>query len=1314
LISFLEILTSTSEQEAPESGQADSGAATDSEATMAGRAVSPQEDTQLLSATGDEIARGTVKPSSVDRQNPSPAQRMIGDESGPRANSGVPGVANGESGIATTNGRSMPIHSAATVVSPYVMPQAQNSASGNTFQKTLANASGLETSEDVSMNSGANTVAGVRATSRPASGYGTTSTVSVAGKSSDGSKTAAAPVDQKEPSTEQTPSAPENGRLTKVESLGLVKEESMPATSKLKGVLAFSTAESVATTASPLKRTSPSVDTDTQIPAGASVQRFSRSGVMSDGKKTLDESSSLTRVASQRQAIPVPSITVKGSGIATATRSADQDGPGQTRPSAPGRSQLPTATTAAVLNGVVWRSALDDRSVSPASAANVTSLPAQSLEWNVAAAGTSPRTTAGDSALEISAGGPMDTGERSPGSKLNAPFSAPVKFASSTTQSPAQTRPSVNAPERTLVSEPELNRSGIQSVEVGSRAYPGEMRVVPSAPVKFSGSSSQLPTQTGALGSAPQRLIPDGSDRHLFGNVLIDTTGKAQVNQTHTFVSPTTARSITSAPAPATTAAPAQVIQFGKLLEPTLVSAPAGQDSGKASILSGAERLTEVPSEAASTLAKTSGSTALPNVRTRPNVDTDREITRSTSGDEAPEKTRGNANADAQARETSVLASSAVAAPISFAQTSAMTRPISEAIAPVHVSAEAPERHVSASGLVDDGSQRISEGLSEAASTLAKTAGSIPQSAVEARQTVVTVPEITRNTSDREAPKNILPNTIADAQASETTVLASSAVTLPVSFAQPAVMTQPVSDAIAPEQASAQVPEGRVSGSNFADDRARRIPIELSVSNPDPATISGAPSQPRMQTISSGGTIELLPSNAPTQDASENGPIEKRVEADEITGWANQLSKAQSPSEVENGSAPIAAAALPVDHDMALPDKARSGQENGTRTEDGSPAAPAQIDNVHAAPIAQEAAPKQFISPSVPDIASPQQTKTTQQSAMPPKPLSQTVPQIASVDGKPATAANSSARTSDRPEIAASAAEEVFMPPIDLPMIVVPATSENGKPPAGNAVEKAESSASGPGNPQVANAADAAIGKTTDTKSGSGDTSQHGVQNTPQSSQGPQADPSHTADSAPRTSESGASLTQVQPQTVPMQAQPADTATAHRVSDASEVATRSGEQQGVPASIHSDGGELAATSSINTAKLMQTMSESEMHVGMRSSEFGDISIRTSITDQQMVTRISLDHSELSQAISAHVSSMQTKLGEDSGLNASIEVHNLGSSHSGEPGQSSQREQRALHQSSQNGNALFPPEEETGMSMAALVNAGNGNRLDIRA
>jgi hypothetical protein len=98
----------------------------------------------------------------------------------------------------------------------------------------------------------------------------------------------------------------------------------------------------------------------------------------------------------------------------------------------------------------------------------------------------------------------------------------------------------------------------------------------------------------------------------------------------------------------------------------------------------------------------------------------------------------------------------------------------------------------------------------------------------------------------------------------------------------------------------------------------------------------------------------------------------------------------------------------------------------------------------------------------------------------------------------------------------------------------------------------------------------------------------------------------------------------------------------------------------------------------------------------------------------MVTRISLDHSELSQAISAHVSTMQTKLGADSGLSTSIEVHNLGSSLSGEPGQSSQRDQRPFHQPGQSSAASFVPEEESGVSMAAMANAGSGNRLDIRA
>lgn len=1307
LISFLEILTSASEQEAPESGQADSGAATDAEAPLAGRAASPPEDIRWLSAPEDEIVRGAGVLPAVDQQTPSEAWKVAGEESSPQISNGILGAVNQEPRLTTDNGTSVPIHSAASVVSSYAKPSAQNSAFGNTFQKTLVRASWRETSEEASMNPGANTIAGAGATSRPASRYESTSTVSVGGRGSDGSKTTSAPVDRQELSTEQKSSVPENGRLTKVDSFGLEKEEGAPATASLQSLLASSTAESSATNASPLKRTSPSVNTVTQTPAGASEQEFSRNSVRSDGEKTPYESSPFTPVTSQRQAATVPSITGKEGGAATATRSVDQESPDQTRANTPGRSQFPTGIAAALPNRVAGRVLLDDPRVSVASQASVMSLPAKSLEGSAANAGNSTRTTAGDSMLEILAGSSIDSGEKSPVKKFNSLSSLPVKFASSPAQTPVETRPPVYTSQRTLVSNAEGNVSGIQFVQFGSQTHADEMRVAAITPAGVSGFSSKVPTQAGKHGNKPQQLIPDASEKHVSGNVLIRTTGKTHVNQTDSSVSPTAARSISSGPAPA------QVIQFSEYLEPMQVSAPDGQVFENGLISSDAQKPTEMPSEIDSTREKAAGSIPQGGVETRPTVNAAPEITRSTSDNEAPERTIPNTIADPQACETTAPASSPATAPISFERPSVTTHPISDAIAPVHFGAQAPEGNLLRTSLVNDGTQKFTEALIEGASTPAKAAGPIPQSRVQSRPPVNTTQEEKQSTSDNAAPKTILPNTIAIPQTSETTAPAPSHATVPISFAQPFVTTQRISDAIAPVHVSVQAPEAEVFGSNSVGDVTQGISTKLSASTPDPAPISAAPSQSPAPNVLSTTTVQPMASDTPKQDASRNWPAEKRVDADAITGSSNQLPQAQSPSVAESVGARIAEAALPVDDGKATPDIALSAREKSTGTKDGPPAAPAQMVSIPTVPSAREATPKQIVSQSVPDIATPQQPKT-QQSAMPPKPLSQAAPRIASVDGKPAAAANSNARSSDQPDVAASPAEEVIMLPIDLPMTVDPASSEIGNPPAGNAVERLASSASVPRSSQPGNATDAATGKTTDATSASGDTLQHGAQNSPQSSQSRQADLSHAADSAPKVADSAASQTQVQPQTVPLQAPAADIATAHRVPDVPEVATRSAEQQGVPPSVHSEGGEVVASSSVNTARLMQTMSESEMHVGMRSSEFGDISIRTSITDQQMVTRISLDHSELSQAISAHVSSMQTKLGEDSGLNASIEVHNLGSSHSGEPGQSSQREQRNLHQSSQNGSALFPPEEEPAINMAALANAGSGNRLDIRA
>jgi hypothetical protein len=139
-----------------------------------------------------------------------------------------------------------------------------------------------------------------------------------------------------------------------------------------------------------------------------------------------------------------------------------------------------------------------------------------------------------------------------------------------------------------------------------------------------------------------------------------------------------------------------------------------------------------------------------------------------------------------------------------------------------------------------------------------------------------------------------------------------------------------------------------------------------------------------------------------------------------------------------------------------------------------------------------------------------------------------------------------------------------------------------------------------------------------------------------------------------------------------------------------------------------------ATSGINAAKLIQTMSESEMRVGLSSSTFGDISIRTSISNHQMLAQISLDHSELSQAISSHVSSVQTKLGDEYGLRASIEVNNLASPHSGEPGHPSRREKATPDGSLPAQTVTYSGEEGSNLSQEGIVSAGNETRLDIRA
>jgi hypothetical protein len=138
---------------------------------------------------------------------------------------------------------------------------------------------------------------------------------------------------------------------------------------------------------------------------------------------------------------------------------------------------------------------------------------------------------------------------------------------------------------------------------------------------------------------------------------------------------------------------------------------------------------------------------------------------------------------------------------------------------------------------------------------------------------------------------------------------------------------------------------------------------------------------------------------------------------------------------------------------------------------------------------------------------------------------------------------------------------------------------------------------------------------------------------------------------------------------------------------------------------------FTAAAGINTARLIESMSESEMRVGMHSAEFGDISIRTSVSQQQLTAQINVDHSELGSAIAAHLPSLAGKLGGEFGLHASIEVNQLGGSVTGGNGQSSHQSHKMTPQSvPPDSSVLHADSDPITLPVESLENS----RLDIRA
>ena len=491
-------------------------------------------------------------------------------------------------------------------------------------------------------------------------------------------------------------------------------------------------------------------------------------------------------------------------------------------------------------------------------------------------------------------------------------------------------------------------------------------------------------------------------------------------------------------------------------------------------------------------------------------------------------------------------------------------------------------------------------------------------------------------------------------------------------------------------------------------DQSKLSTLPVTIFNPvssQPATANRSyaiaqaelPSPPEMAAVASGSA---LPGSHSSTSATVPNRIANPLEQRQSMSAANNVvaHTVAIPSSAERGSSTTVRAAQPQGKWSSYSASESSSPSGATIKLESSDGA----SDVRAPKAAQEISQQQVDSVSVIDTSRPVAT---------PNRLTDVAVTVVSSDNQEQTTSVLPAAMSNvQSDSTAQSAGTTFQVPVDLSFATVRPRSGDTTQPAGKPVQKDASDGTGLKNSDFANSANAGTSKTAASTSGSHDASSHGAQNSGQS-QDSQSNQSQGAAATSKTPEIGVSQQPVP--TAMTHAGSHEVVTPHRVADSTANAARTVEERSVAASSHADG-EGTVPQGINTAKLIQTMSESEMRVGMHSAEFGNISIRTSVSQQQMVAQISVDHSDLSQAISAHVSSAQTKLGDEHGIHALIEVNNQGASSSGDSGHSSQREQKAFVSSARTESNIGAVEIDNGMNAGALMSVGNDQRLDIRA
>jgi hypothetical protein len=143
---------------------------------------------------------------------------------------------------------------------------------------------------------------------------------------------------------------------------------------------------------------------------------------------------------------------------------------------------------------------------------------------------------------------------------------------------------------------------------------------------------------------------------------------------------------------------------------------------------------------------------------------------------------------------------------------------------------------------------------------------------------------------------------------------------------------------------------------------------------------------------------------------------------------------------------------------------------------------------------------------------------------------------------------------------------------------------------------------------------------------------------------------------------------------------------------------------------------------IHTASVLESMQGSEMRVGMRSAEFGNVSVSTSVNRESIAAQISFEHMDLGKALTAHLPSIEAKLSSDYGVHAKVEVRDQSAGASADNGQGNGRRgdsnssstPRDSHTSSVDSAYAEGLDALTVSSSTATAIAAENSRLDVQA